>query len=145
MMTKPTIRELSAEESRTLLGEKNVGRIAFTLHDRVDLEPINYGNDGEWIFGRTSAGSKLAKLLHHPWCAFEIDEVHGLFDWTSVVVKGTFYLLDPELGSPDVYRRAEQLLRKLVPGSFSAHDPAPYRDIVFGIWVHEITGRASTA
>jgi hypothetical protein len=32
--------------------------------------------------------------------------MRGLFDWSSVVVKGTFYLLDPEIGSPDTYRRA---------------------------------------
>lgn len=145
MTTTPSMRELSREESRTLLAKKNVGRIAFTLHDRVDLEPISYVNDGDWIFGRTSAGSKLTKLLHHPWCAFEVDEVHGLFDWTSVVVKGTFQLLDPETGSPDIYRRATKLLRKLVPGTLSAQDPAPHRDVVFGIYVNEVTGRTSTA
>src|SRR4051794_27108010 len=141
--TAPRLRELSSDESHALLASHNVGRIAFTFHDRVDIEPINYVSDGEWIFGRTSMGTKLATLLHHPWCAFEIDEVRDLFDWASVVVKGTFYLLDPEIGSPDTYQRAERLLTRLVPGTFSAHDPAPQRDIVFGIFVHEITGRAA--
>jgi len=144
MPTKPDIRELSTEEAHALLASGNVGRLAFTLHDRVDVEPINYVKDGEWIFGRTSTGSKLAKLLHHPWCAFETDVVHGLFDWKSVVVKGTFYLLDPEMGSPDLYRRAIGLLNKLVPGTFSATDPVPHRDIPFGIYINEISGRAST-
>jgi len=139
----PEFRELSAEESHGLLTRHNVGRIAFTLRDRVDIEPINYVSDGEWIFGRTSAGTKLTTLLHHPWCAFETDDVRGLFDWDSVVVKGTFYLLDPEQGSPDTYRRAERLLKKLVPGTFSAGDPTPHRDILFGIFVHEISGRSA--
>ena len=107
------LRELTTAESLALLVSQNVGRIAFGLHDRVDIEPINYISDGEWIFGRTSKGTKLATLLHHPWCAFEVDGVRGLFDWSSVVVKGTFYLLDPEIGSPDTYRRAEQLLHVL--------------------------------
>ncbi|MFL5606374.1 MAG: pyridoxamine 5'-phosphate oxidase family protein [Gemmatimonadaceae bacterium] len=141
--TSPQFRDLTSDEAHALLGRNNVGRIAFTLHDRVDIEPIHYVTDGEWIFGRTSKGAKLATLLHHPWCAFETDEVRDPFDWSSVVVKGTFYLLDPEIGSPDTYQRAARLLTKLVPGTFSAHDPAPHRDIVFGIFVHEITGRAA--
>lgn len=139
----PEFRELTTEESQSLLTRHNVGRIAFTLRDRVDIEPINYASDGEWIFGRTSPGTKLTTLLHHPWCAFETDDVRGLFDWDSVVVKGTFYLLDPEQGSPDTYRRAQQLLQKLVPGTFSATDPTPHRDILFGIFVHEISGRSA--
>jgi uncharacterized protein len=139
----PQIRELTVEECHSLLARHNVGRIAFTLHDRVDIEPISYVSDGEWIFGRTSIGTKLATLLHHPWCAFETDEVRDLFDWDSVVAKGTFYLLDPEEGSPDTYRRAEKLMQKLVPGTFSAHDPAPHRDILFGIFIHEISGRSA--
>ena len=142
-LTGPSFRDLTADESNALLAQKNVGRLAFTLHDRVDIEPINYVADGEWLFGRTSKGTKLATLLHPPWCAFEVDETSDLFEWSSVVVKGTFYLLDPESGSTDTYRRAEQLLAKLVPGTFSAHDPAPHRDIVFGIFINELTGRTA--
>jgi nitroimidazol reductase NimA-like FMN-containing flavoprotein (pyridoxamine 5'-phosphate oxidase superfamily) len=146
-MTTPTavtaFRELTDDESRTLLANHSVGRLAYTLHDRVDIEPVGYTNDHAWIFGRTSAGTKLSTLLHHPWCAFEVDEVRGQFDWSSVVVKGTFYLLDPEIGSPDTYQRAEELLRDLVPGTFSAQDPAPHRNILFGIFIREITGRTA--
>ena len=141
--TKPTIRELTEDAARALLMRNHIGRLAFTLRDRVDIEPIGYVSDGEWIFGRTSKGAKLGTLLHHPWCAFEADEVQSLFDWSSVVVKGTFYILDPETGSPDTYTRAERLLRELVPGTFEHEDPTPHRDIVFGIFVNEISGRES--
>lgn len=143
--TTPVIRDLTAAESHEFLRAGNVGRLAFTLHDHVDIVPINYVSDGDWIFGRTSTGTKLAMLLHNPWCAFEADEVEAMFDWTSVVVKGTFSILDPKLGSPDTYQRAERLLARLVPGTFSVRDPAPNRNIVFGIFVREISGRSSTA
>jgi nitroimidazol reductase NimA-like FMN-containing flavoprotein (pyridoxamine 5'-phosphate oxidase superfamily) len=143
-VTGPHIRDLTREESLATLAAGNVGRVAFTLHDRVDIAPVNYVSDGQWIYGRTGGGAKLNMLLHNPWCAFETDEVHGLFEWTSVVVKGTFSLLDPEIGSPDTYARAEHLLEKLVEGTFTVHDPAPQRNIVFGIFVRERSGRAST-
>ncbi len=140
---RPRFRDLTLEECHALLASKNVGRIAFTLHDRVDIQPVNYVSDGHWIFGRTSKGAKLATLLHHPWCAFETDDVREFFEWSSVVVKGTFSVLDPKIGSLHTYQRADSLLRTLVPGAFLATDPTPHRDIVFGIFINEITGRAA--
>ena len=127
-----------------VLDSGNVGRLAFTLHDHVDIEPVNYACDGEWLFGRTSAGTKLSMLLHNPWCAFETDTVGGLFDWASVVVKGTFTLLDPVSGSPDTYARGRHLLESLVGGTFTEHDPFPQRNVVFGIYIREISGRTAT-
>jgi nitroimidazol reductase NimA-like FMN-containing flavoprotein (pyridoxamine 5'-phosphate oxidase superfamily) len=139
----PSYLTLDEAEARAFLARQHVGRIAFSLHDRVDIEPINYTYDGGWILGRTSVGTKLSTLAHHPWCAFEADHVHGPFDWTSVVAKGTFYLLDPEEGSPDVYAKALASVRALTPDVFTPSDPAPHRDILFGIFVNEITGRSA--
>jgi nitroimidazol reductase NimA-like FMN-containing flavoprotein (pyridoxamine 5'-phosphate oxidase superfamily) len=138
------ITVLEPADARTFLAGQHVGRLAFTLHDRVDIEPIHYVNEGDWLFGRTTRGTKLAKLLHQPWCAMEADLIHGLFDWTSVVAKGVFYILDPDDRTNDRYARAEELLRQLVPGSLTAQDPAPRRTTVFGIFVHELTGRTAT-
>jgi nitroimidazol reductase NimA-like FMN-containing flavoprotein (pyridoxamine 5'-phosphate oxidase superfamily) len=138
-----TFRHLTPEECRALLTRNHVGRIAFSLHDQVDIEPINYVAEGEWIFGRTSEGSKLAKLRRHPRCAFEVDEVRGLFDWSSVVVKGTFSTLDAKAGSLHTYQRANSLLWSLVPGTFSAGDPVPHRSVIFGVFAQEMTGRTA--
>lgn len=139
----PRFRTLDDAEARALLARHKVGRLAYSLHDRVDIEPLNFVFDGEWIFGRTSMGTKLCTLAHHPWCAFEVDEVHALFDWTSVVVRGSFLLLDPESGSTDTYDRAHRHLSALVPEMFSKDDPVPHRTILFGIYAQEITGRAA--
>jgi uncharacterized protein len=145
MATAPVTEfvELDDAEARAFLARQHVGRIAFSLHDRVDIEPISYTFDRGWILGRTSVGTKLAMLAHHPWCAFEVDMVAGPFDWTSVVVKGTFYLLDPVKGSPDVYARALASTKALVADAFSASDPAPQRGILFGIFASEVTGRCA--
>ncbi|MCY7379966.1 MAG: pyridoxamine 5'-phosphate oxidase family protein [Gemmatimonadaceae bacterium] len=140
----PVLRVLDDAECRALLARHRVGRIAYSHRDRVDIEPVTFAYDGDWLFCRTSIGSKLSTLAHNPWCAFEVDEVHAMFDWTSVVVKGSFHLLDPELGSPDTYRRAFTLLSSLVPGTFSSDDPVPHRTILFGIHAAEITGRTSS-
>ena len=88
--TKPVIRALKSDEAQALLARNSVGRIAFSHRDRVDIEPIHYVYAAPWIYGRTSQGAKLLTLAHNQWCAFETDEVHGMFDWESVVVKGPF-------------------------------------------------------
>lgn len=139
----PEFVRLDEPEARAVLARNHVGRVAYSFRDRVDIEPIHYVVDGNWIYGRTSIGTKLATLAHHPWCAFEVDEVRDTFDWESAVVKGTFHLLDPQVGSPDAYERAVALLRQLVPGTLGADDPAPHRIVLFGIHIDEITGRAA--
>lgn len=139
----PIFRELTENECRTLLGRHNVGRIAFSFHDRVDIQPIHYAVSGDWLYGRTSRGGKYVALAHNPWCAFEVDEVRGLFDWDSVVVKGRLELLDPELGSEDAYESGLKLMRALIPGTFSASDPVPDRLILFRIHASEISGRSA--
>ncbi|HEX9484468.1 MAG TPA: pyridoxamine 5'-phosphate oxidase family protein [Gemmatimonadaceae bacterium] len=139
----PKFAELTEHASRTLLSSKHVGRIAYTLHDRVDIQPVSYMYDDGWIFGRTRVGTKLEKLAHNPWCAFEVDEARGPFDWDSVVAHGSFHLLDPESGSADVYERALRRLHELIPGTFDVDDPAPERTILFGVWVQELTGRSA--
>jgi nitroimidazol reductase NimA-like FMN-containing flavoprotein (pyridoxamine 5'-phosphate oxidase superfamily) len=139
----PQFSELSEQSARALLARNHVGRIAFSFRDRVDIQPIHYVYDDQWLFGRTGIGSKLVKLAHQPWCAFEVDEVHGLFHWDSVVVHGSFTMLDPKLGSSDRYSRALELLRRFIPGTMSEGDPVPDRAILFAIHIDELRGRSA--
>lgn len=141
--TRPIFRELTDEESRAILARHNAGRIAYSFHDRVDIQPIHYRVSGNWLYGRTSRGGKFMTLAHNPWCAFEVDEVRDLFDWDSVVVKGHLELLDPELASEDAYEEGLRLMSTLVPGTFTDHDPTPHRLILFRVHMSELTGRSA--
>jgi nitroimidazol reductase NimA-like FMN-containing flavoprotein (pyridoxamine 5'-phosphate oxidase superfamily) len=139
----PRFSALSDQDARALLARNHIGRLAFTFRDRVDIQPIHYVYDEPWLLGRTSLGSKLMKLAHHPWCAFEVDEVHGPFHWDSVVVHGSFTMLDPKVGSVDLYARAIERLHRLVPAAFTDDDPAPERVIPFAIHIDELHGRSA--
>jgi nitroimidazol reductase NimA-like FMN-containing flavoprotein (pyridoxamine 5'-phosphate oxidase superfamily) len=114
-------------EARAFLARQHVGRLAFLAPRPRRHRAISYTFDGGWILGRTSVGTKLSTLAHHPWCAFETDHVVGPFEWTSVVAKGTFYLLDPEAGSPDLYSKALASARSLVPDASRRPIPRPSR------------------
>ena len=139
---KALVRTLDGDEAQALLLRNSVGRIAFSMQDRVDVEPIHYVYDAPWIFGRTGAGAKLLTLAHNQWCAFETDEVRSMFEWMSVVAKGPFSPQGSRYASWD-HDRAVAALRRLLPETLTESDPTPHRNIVFGIHVSEIQGRAS--
>ncbi|HKW48055.1 MAG TPA: pyridoxamine 5'-phosphate oxidase family protein [Gemmatimonadaceae bacterium] len=141
----PKFRALSRAECESLLERNKVGRLAFTFHDRVDIEPVHYLYADGWLHGRTSTGTKVATLLHHPWVAFEVDEVQGLFDWQSVVVHGAVYIPDVDGSASDrsAYMGTLELIRELVPDALEESDPTPARQVLFRIHVDEMTGRES--
>ena len=144
MSTSPiiTIRDLEPAECAALLARHNVGRIAFSFKDRVDIQPIGYLYEGGWLSCRTERGTKLETLHHSPWVAFEVDEAHGPYDWESVVIRGTVYLM-PE-GSPD-HAATIAAIRAVSPHAFTDSDPTPFRNVVFRIYPREMTGRRASS
>jgi nitroimidazol reductase NimA-like FMN-containing flavoprotein (pyridoxamine 5'-phosphate oxidase superfamily) len=129
-----------------LLTRHHVGRLAFSFHDDVDIEPVHYVYADQVLYMRTAPGHKLATLAHHRWVAFEVDEVENLFDWRSVVVHGAVYVVEagttPE--SRAIHARTLARLQELVPALFTADDPAPERTILLRLHVDRMTGRAAT-
>ena len=142
-MNKPVIRALTQHQCLELLARNHVGRLAFSFHNRVDIQPVHYVYDAGWLYGRTSEGMKLETLAHSHWVAFEVDEVRGTFDWESVVVRGSFHRIEQDASGPDqqAFARALRLVRTVVPDSFTAQDPVPQRTVLFRIALGEITGR----
>lgn len=136
-------RELEREEIDAMLMRNRVGRLAFTVHDRVDIQPMHYIYERGWLYGRTSEGEKLSTLKHNQWVAFEVDETSGLFDWKSVVLHGSFWILHPR-GSPraeELWKKAAELVTQIVPGALTEIDPVPFRQVLFRIAVSDVRGR----
>lgn len=143
----PSFRALSAAECEKVLSRNHVARLAFSFHDRVDIEPVHYVYERGWMFGRTSPGSKLTTLAHSHWMAAEVDEIDGIFDWRSVVVRGAFYTVSPDVpgAEAEAWARGVELLRTLIPETGTAEDPVPFRTIIFQIQVEEVIGREATS
>jgi len=141
----PEFFEPSREDAIALLGRHHVGRLAFTFHDRVDIEPISYVFADGYLWGRTAEGTKLTTVRHHPWVAFEVDEIEGPFDWRSVVVRGTLYFLADEGAERgrETYTRALELVRRLDAGALTPDDLTPDRVALFRIFADEINVRAA--
>jgi uncharacterized protein len=147
LTSRPTFSELPRQECVELLRRSHVGRLAFTFHDRVDIEPISYVYSEDWLYGRTSPGTKLATVRHHPWVAFEVDEVEGHFDWRSVVIHGAMYCLEPDGGDREreTYTKAVELLRHVNAEALTSGDPTPFRTTIFRIHVDDMVGRRASS
>jgi uncharacterized protein len=139
-------RELERDEIEVMLARNNVGRLAFSFHDRVDVQPIHYVYEHGWVYGRTSEGDKIMALSHNQWVAFEIDEIDGVFDWKSVVVHGSFWILHPRgsAHAEELWIKAAELVSKIVPGTLTENDPVSFRQTLFRIAVSDVRGREAS-
>jgi nitroimidazol reductase NimA-like FMN-containing flavoprotein (pyridoxamine 5'-phosphate oxidase superfamily) len=143
----PDFRTLDPSEIETILSRNNVGRIGYVRDNRMEIQPVHYVYSDGWIYGRTSYGAKykaLGETAYQWWpVIFEVDEVDDLFSWRSVVVHGGFYVLREEgtQAEKEIWAKALDLLRSLVPATLRDNDPVPFRNILFRMAVQEATGR----
>lgn len=139
----PVFSEMSRAAALKLLRSNAIGRIAYSLHDRVEVLPIFYVSDGRWLYVRTSPGFKLDVLTRNRWLALQTDQVESMFSWRSVLVQGTVYVLSPD-ATPDLarrYSRAIRKIRELLPATLTIDDPVAFRSVFLGIHIDRITGR----
>ena len=141
-----TISEMTDADARALLQRNHIGRLAFSLHDRVDIEPLSYVCEGEWIFMRTSEGRKAKILRHHPWVAFQVDEIHSRVNWQSVVVHGRVQSLSDDSSMPErqLRERAIAALQLIDPAATGPSDAFPHRNHVLRLHIDEVTARCAT-
>src|SRR5687767_12016113 len=93
MTRAPPFFVLSREECAEVLARNHVGRLAYREGHQLDIQPVGYAARDEWLFLRSADGAKLEAITNDPFVAFEVDEIDGPFDWRSVVVHGTIYLI----------------------------------------------------
>src|SRR5258708_19598301 len=111
MPVRVSTRALTHAEAEALLAKHHVGSMAVAFHDRVTIALSNYMYADRWIYGRMEHGPDLATLRHHPWVAFEVSEIDGIYDWRTVTVHGSIELLayDASPPAPETFRPAPPL------------------------------------
>ena len=130
-MSEQPFETLNEQQCQLLLGSKDIGRIAFSVHGEPEVFPVNYAADGSTVVFRTGEGTKLqlAVMLR---VAFEVDDwdpATGI-GW-SVVVKGVAQGITSGIDPFAIALRGRQVA-PLAPGT---------REYWIAIYPSEITGR----
>lgn len=137
--------ELSHEDSLGLLARHHIGHIGISFHDILRVELAAYVYADEWIYARMELGDELTTVRHHPWGAFEVDEVESIYDWRSVEVRGAVQFLSSDSHGRDWFEfsNAVRLMRQVVPQILTADDPLPRRSQIVRLHIDDIRGRLS--
>ena len=87
---------LNEQQMNNLLASQVVGRLACTDTVQPYLVPVTYAFDGVTIYGQTHEGMKLSLLRKNPNVCFEVDLMHDMANWQSVIIRGRFEELKDE-------------------------------------------------
>ncbi|WP_454803965.1 pyridoxamine 5'-phosphate oxidase family protein [Mucilaginibacter phyllosphaerae] len=82
--------KLSDTQIEKLLQEQVTGRIACQADGEVYLVPINYVYRDGCIYGHSGEGKKIRMMRKNPSVCFEVDDIRSVFQWQSVIAKGTY-------------------------------------------------------
>lgn len=141
---QPVVVDLHEDDVRSILSRNNVGRVAFVHGGEVEIRPLHYVHRKGRIYGRTGPSATL--LDAEPVAsrvAFEVDEIESVFQWKSVIVKGTMRPLIPEGDDAEEWATAAALLTRVVRRALGKDDPLPQRNTIIRITVEQWSGRAS--
>jgi nitroimidazol reductase NimA-like FMN-containing flavoprotein (pyridoxamine 5'-phosphate oxidase superfamily) len=104
------IGKLTTPEIERLLSKEVVGRIGCTDGEMVYVVPISYTYDGQYVYCHTHEGLKVQLMRKHPRVCFEVDHLHNMGNWQSVIAHGDF----EELTSTDILNFALHKLHERV-------------------------------
>ncbi len=148
------IGELTPQQIEQVLHEQVIGRIGCHSRGRTYVVPVTYVYDGAAIIGHTGQGLKVEMMRENPEVCFEVEDLHGLPRWKSVLVYGRF----EELQGAEADAALEQLVERLHTSPPSA-TAMPYQgagvfappagseelasrpEVVYRIAISERTGR----
>jgi nitroimidazol reductase NimA-like FMN-containing flavoprotein (pyridoxamine 5'-phosphate oxidase superfamily) len=106
--TEIALATLNADQCRALLvtHRPRLGRLAFVDGEWPIVLPINFALDGDVVYFRTAAGSKLDAAVRCDRVAFQLDRVDEVWEegW-SVLAFGHLRVVD----DPDELARARRL------------------------------------
>jgi nitroimidazol reductase NimA-like FMN-containing flavoprotein (pyridoxamine 5'-phosphate oxidase superfamily) len=128
---------MTPEEIEAVLRTAKVGRIGCASNDRPYIVPMNYAYDGEFIYGFSTIGRKIAVMREQPSVCFEVDEIEGPSTWRSVIAEGVYEELEDE---PRRQTAVERLAREggaMVPRTLDASR----NTVVFRLRLTDKTGR----
>ena len=106
--------QLNAIQIEQLLSHEVVGRIGCSDGNMVYVVPISYAYDGEYVYCHAREGQKIKIMRNHPDVCFEVDCLHDMANWQSVVTHGIFEELSGSESRNEALKRLHSRVLPLV-------------------------------
>lgn len=141
--------KLNDEQIEEVLRQEIIGRIGCSANNKTYVVPISYAYDGGSIYCHTYDGLKIEMMRQNPEVCFEVDIMHNMANWKSVIAWGQF----EELKNGERNSAIEKLSKRQIPEvasktlqltpqwPFPPDDFEKVTGIVFSIKLQEKTGR----
>lgn len=111
--------ELKESEIDQLLKQQVIGRIGCYADGSIYIVPVNYVYDGNFIYCHSAIGKKIEMMRKNPEVCFEVEDIHSIFRWKSVIVWGSF----EEITDVEEKQQAMQgLIHRIMPLSNKPDD-----------------------
>jgi hypothetical protein len=141
---------LNIQEIEDLLSKQFVGRIGCHYQDSIYVVPISYAYDGEYIYCHTDEGMKIDIMRENPQVCFEVDHLHNMANWQSVIAWGKFEELTDTVERNKALHQLHQRILPLIASEtvhlspdwpFPPAELSKIAGITFRIRLSEKTGR----
>lgn len=141
------IEELKIDECRKILSNSILGRIACASGNQPYVVPFNFVFDGrEYLYAFSTIGRKIRWMRENPLVCVEIEEIVNQYNWTTLVIFGSYEELpdEPEFERQRIY--AHELLSRRPMWWQPAYVAGTHREqsgdipVYFRIHIEKITG-----
>jgi len=144
------IYDMTPEDCRKMLQRENFGRLACVSGNRPYVVPIYFACQGEYLYGFTSLGQKIAWMRANPSVCVQMDAVTSGDHWLSVIVTGSYEELPDIAEWQEEILDAYELLHKRALWWQPSYASAVLRDssrpptpVHYRIHVEQVTGRCA--
>ena len=100
------IGTLNSLQIENFLRSEVIGRLGCSAKGKPYVVPIAYVFDGKDIYSHTKEGLKTTMMRQNPTVCFEVDHIHDMANWQSVIVWGKYEELKG--------KKAEEALQAIV-------------------------------
>ena len=142
--------ELETREIDNLLSDNYIGRIGCHANGKTYVVPISYAYYDQTIYAHTYDGMKVQMMRDNPNVCFQIDKMHGIADWESVITWGVYEeIVDKDkrmealkiLSERHLPHNATETVKLSSEWPFAPRNLEDIDGLVFKINISEKTGR----
>jgi nitroimidazol reductase NimA-like FMN-containing flavoprotein (pyridoxamine 5'-phosphate oxidase superfamily) len=132
---------MNDQQARELLQSARIARLGCIVNGEPYIVPINYLFEGNYIYGHSLEGVKIAALRENPRACVQVDEVESDLRWSSALAFGRFEEIVKSSERTEILTKLLKRFPVMTPvESAIVRDGIALEIIVYRIRVDRITG-----